>query len=93
MQQTLKRVKRSRQHKLTYLRGQQVILNTETLDSITLNETSLAIWEYLGEPKSIMETVEHIAKTFNIPEHQCSKGVNAWINYCLDKKVLSIADH
>ena len=57
-----------------------MVLNHETGELITLNETASAIWEYLSKPKSLNEILSKISLSYEEPNKQ---EINLLLNHLL----------
>lgn len=55
------------------------LLEPETGQYFTLNQTGSAVWHFLSEPHSLDETIADVAGKFEVTAEQCKDDVEALI--------------
>jgi outer membrane protein assembly factor BamB len=69
-----------------------VLLNLESGEYYTLNDTGSLIWSDLIEKKPLPEIVEHLSTEFDCAIETAQADVDEYLNYLLGEKLLNPGD-
>jgi hypothetical protein len=74
------------------LEGEAVILNLNNCVYFGLNETALAIWQFIQKPAFVWQIRDEIARQFQVDSDSCEIDILNLLGHLKDSSLLQIVD-
>ncbi len=70
--------------------GDVVMLSPDQADYLGLNEAASAIWNFLGEPRTVEAILAELLERFDVPADQCRREVFPFLNDLVQRSVIRV---